>query len=414
MSFYSIQQSEVQLERANLNLEKANQAVHTAQEALNKAIEKYGPDSQEAKDAADKLSIAQDAASVSADRQQMSQSNVNNAMLMTAVSILPATMAGFDGLSRVWGQLKDMDIASHFKGIASAITGIGGQGFGPMGSLLLGMGAIGAIMGAFTTSSGEMKAVLSLLAGAMIAAATAQWIFNAAEAFGLELSTLGMATAVIAVAAASAAAVYLLSSAYGASASGQTDTGTSGAASGVGDGGDSAAPATDITSQTMSRGNYKTTEIAYYAESSQGKDFYLWEESGSMYGKFVTADDLLRARQTQGKGTTSNLMNNVDLSALYPYVLQGYDVEYSGGQRVMMGTHLQSGGMMLMNAPAFMHKDEVALPLSDPRTVQALSAALKQAGGGTTIINNYIASSDPALAADQLMNRLRTQGAIRS
>ena len=47
---------------ANLKLQRRTEALDQAQKNLNEAIEKYGEDSPEAKDAADKLAIAQEAA----------------------------------------------------------------------------------------------------------------------------------------------------------------------------------------------------------------------------------------------------------------------------------------------------------------------------------------------------------------
>jgi hypothetical protein len=93
MSFERIQNSEVALDRAHLMVERSTLAVQRAQEAYNAAIEKYGPDSQQAKDAADKLSIAQDALTVAHERASMAQNNVNNSMLMAALTVVPSLIA---------------------------------------------------------------------------------------------------------------------------------------------------------------------------------------------------------------------------------------------------------------------------------------------------------------------------------
>lgn len=48
-----------------MTVEKSTNAVQAAQEKYNAAVAKYGPNNQQAKDAADKLNAAQDALTVS-------------------------------------------------------------------------------------------------------------------------------------------------------------------------------------------------------------------------------------------------------------------------------------------------------------------------------------------------------------
>src|SRR5271157_562756 len=90
MSFERIQNSEISLDRAHLMVERSTLAVQKAQEAYNAAVAKNGPDSQQAKDAADKLSITQDALTVAQERLGMAQRNVNNSMLMAALTVIPS------------------------------------------------------------------------------------------------------------------------------------------------------------------------------------------------------------------------------------------------------------------------------------------------------------------------------------
>src|SRR5271157_259422 len=93
MSFENIQRSEISLDRAHLMVERSTLAVQKAQEAYNAAVAKYGPNSQQAKDAADKLSIAQDALTVAQERAQMAQNNVNNSMIMAALTVIPTLVS---------------------------------------------------------------------------------------------------------------------------------------------------------------------------------------------------------------------------------------------------------------------------------------------------------------------------------
>jgi hypothetical protein len=93
MSFNNLQNSEVALDRAHVTLERATLAVQKAQESYNATVAKYGPDSQQAKDAADKLTISQDALRVAQERADMSQRNVNNSMVMAALTVIPSLIA---------------------------------------------------------------------------------------------------------------------------------------------------------------------------------------------------------------------------------------------------------------------------------------------------------------------------------
>jgi hypothetical protein len=93
MSFERVQSAEVSLDRAHLMIEKDTLAVQKAQEAYNAAVAKYGPESQQATDAADKLTIAQNALEVAQERAHVAQNNVNNSMLMAALTVIPSLVA---------------------------------------------------------------------------------------------------------------------------------------------------------------------------------------------------------------------------------------------------------------------------------------------------------------------------------
>src|SRR5271157_2191262 len=138
MSFERIQNSEISLDRAHLMVERSTLAVQKAQEAYNAAVAKYGPDSQQAKDAADKLSITQDALTVAQERLGMAQRNVNNSMLMAALTVIPSLItigaaastaianmgAASEALSGALDFLQMNPIVLVIAGIAALVAGL--------------------------------------------------------------------------------------------------------------------------------------------------------------------------------------------------------------------------------------------------------------------------------------------------
>ena len=98
MSYDQIQKSEIALDRAHVTLEKDTNAVQAAQEKYNEAVAKYGPNSQEATDAANKLKASQDALTVAHERLT-SPSNVNNTMMMSALTVIPSVIGILGSLS---------------------------------------------------------------------------------------------------------------------------------------------------------------------------------------------------------------------------------------------------------------------------------------------------------------------------
>ena len=215
-SIDDLEKKQYQVEKANLAVDRSEQAVKKAQDDYNAAMDKFGPTSQQATDAAIKLQIATDANDLANERARLSQNSLNDSMLQAGIMIIPSVISGIDGMSKVWKNLKDLDIAGHLGGIKNAISGLGSGSGGILGSAIAGVGALTFAYMAFTSKSSEMKAAFSLLAGAMVAAAAAQWILNIASAFGLSLTIAGIA--IVAAAGFTAAAIYALSSSYGATA----------------------------------------------------------------------------------------------------------------------------------------------------------------------------------------------------
>ena len=101
MSYDQIEKSEIALDRAHVTLEKDTNAVQAAQEKYNEAVAKYGPNSQEATDAANKLKAAQDALTVAHEHADEAQVNVNNTMMMSALTVIPSVIGIIGSLSTI-------------------------------------------------------------------------------------------------------------------------------------------------------------------------------------------------------------------------------------------------------------------------------------------------------------------------
>ncbi len=89
MTIDRVEKSQYALDKATLGLTRSNESLDQAQKNVNEAIAKYGVGSIQAKDAADKLSIAQEANALANERVSLAQNNVNQAIMQGALSIIP-------------------------------------------------------------------------------------------------------------------------------------------------------------------------------------------------------------------------------------------------------------------------------------------------------------------------------------
>src|SRR5271157_3326410 len=105
MSFENLPISEVSVDRAHLMVERSTLSLQKAQKTYHAAAGRYGPDSQQAKDAADKLAIAQDALTVSQERLGLAQQNVTNSMISAALTVIPTLVSVINLVSnaeKIW------------------------------------------------------------------------------------------------------------------------------------------------------------------------------------------------------------------------------------------------------------------------------------------------------------------------
>jgi hypothetical protein len=93
MSFNNIENAEISLNKAHLAVEKATNAVTLAQQAYTAAVAKYGPDSQQATDALNKLNLAQQTLTVDQERAGEAQRNLTNSYIMVALTVIPSLVS---------------------------------------------------------------------------------------------------------------------------------------------------------------------------------------------------------------------------------------------------------------------------------------------------------------------------------
>lgn len=209
-AYDAVGDAQLALDRANLQVEKSQREVDSAQKTYNDTLAKYGETAIETQLASENLRLKQEEVKLNTDAAANAQENYNEKMVQAGLTIIPAVISGVDGLSKAWKGLQSLDLTSSIGSINDVLKAHRGA----IISAGAGLAAVAVIYGAFTTTSQETRIGLSLLAGGLVAAAAAQWVWNAATAFGLGLTGAGLI--LVGVAGAAAATVYALSSKYGA------------------------------------------------------------------------------------------------------------------------------------------------------------------------------------------------------
>ena len=105
LSFDRVEKAQLASDKANLNVQRSTEKLDQAQKDLTETTMKYGAGSEQAKDAQDKLRIAEEAHNVSIERQQIVSQDLNQTYMQTAVSIIPAVIGVVTSLSAVKGIL---------------------------------------------------------------------------------------------------------------------------------------------------------------------------------------------------------------------------------------------------------------------------------------------------------------------
>ena len=135
---------QVSVDRANLQVKQSANSVEDAQRKLNAAVEKYGVDSEQAKAAANDLSLAQERYRVSVDRAQLVQDNMNEAMVSSALTVIPTVITAIGSLSAI------TESWSVIQGVATGATSALGAAldFLAANPIMLVVTAIGVIIAA--------------------------------------------------------------------------------------------------------------------------------------------------------------------------------------------------------------------------------------------------------------------------
>jgi hypothetical protein len=103
-----IEQSQIRADRANLMVHSSTKAVDDAQRALSDAVSKYGPASDEAQAASESYSIAQERLAISNDQADQAQQNVSQAIMASALQVIPTSITMVDSLSKAWNNFPDV------------------------------------------------------------------------------------------------------------------------------------------------------------------------------------------------------------------------------------------------------------------------------------------------------------------
>lgn len=192
-----VQDMQVSVSRANLQVKTSLNSVEDAQRRLNAAIEKHGADSEQAVAAAKDLQLAQERYQVAVERSQMLQGNLNEAMVQSAISVIPTAITMINSLVTVkqsWAAAQAaLNVVMNANPIMLIVTAVG----------LL----IAAVATAYATCEPFRNAVNSLGATLMnvlkpaidVVTGALDWLWkNVVEPFTGGLNALGNAVAGVA------------------------------------------------------------------------------------------------------------------------------------------------------------------------------------------------------------------------
>ena len=195
-----VHESEISLDRANLMVRSSTKSVEDAHRAVTVAISLHGAGSQEAQKAEETLSIAEDRLTLSNEKAEQAQDNVNKSMMSAALQVIPSTITMVDSLSRVWKNFPDM--TGVLETLGGNITMVGNKALiasvsvaGFVGGFVVGYEAITQ----FGDALGPAGRALMVIVPAIIAAAAAVWMLQ--EGITLGVATVALVAAGLAVGA---------------------------------------------------------------------------------------------------------------------------------------------------------------------------------------------------------------------
>ena len=169
-----IEQSQIRADRANLMVHSSTKAVDDAQRGLSDAVSKYGPASDEAQAASERYSIAQERLAISHDQADQAQQNVSQAIMASALQVIPTSITMVDSLSKAWNNFPDVSglltkISTRVAdvGISAKTAAIGVAAF--MGGFLIADTLLSAIPEDMRKIAGALTASIAAIVAATIA-----------------------------------------------------------------------------------------------------------------------------------------------------------------------------------------------------------------------------------------------------
>jgi len=118
----NVQDMQVSVSRANLQVQSTLNSLEDTQRRYNATVEKYGADSEQAAAAAKDLQLAQERYSVSVERAEMVQGNLNETIVRSALSVIPSLITMVDSVSKA---KQAWTVAQHALNMAMAANPIG-------------------------------------------------------------------------------------------------------------------------------------------------------------------------------------------------------------------------------------------------------------------------------------------------
>ena len=145
-----------------------------AQEKLNIILQSGGVDAEAVSEALDRLKIAKEADAVATERAEMLQGNMNEAMVQSALQVIPISITMVDSLGKAWKNFPD--VTGVFKRVSDSVSNVGvsaktaALGVAAfMGGFLVADTILGAIPEDMRAIAGALTATIAAIVAATIA-----------------------------------------------------------------------------------------------------------------------------------------------------------------------------------------------------------------------------------------------------
>ncbi len=180
-----VQDMQVSVDRANLQVSTSANSLNKSETALAAAIEKYGVNSDEAAQKTEDLKVAQERYQVAVANAEKYQGDMNDAIMQSALQVVPTAITMVDSLSRVWKNFPDM--SALLTNLNTKIASVGSTAkIAALSVGALGAGfAIGSVIAEFTKGMSDVdRFLIGVAIPALTAAAVAAMVFWGALSAG--------------------------------------------------------------------------------------------------------------------------------------------------------------------------------------------------------------------------------------